>query len=105
MTLVKKYPSVIKIDRHHLVQPAMPAMSKACITVGVNEKKNSPQTAALPRPALQALEMSDGYPDELEGMKLIKSDTAEAGYKVFMHVFAVWTELWGHSEQSFPFSK
>ena len=49
--------------------------------------------------------MSDGYPDELEGMKLIKSDTAEAGYKVFMHVFAVWTELWGHSEQSFPFSK
>ena len=50
-----------------------------------------------------ALEMDEGYPDELEGLKLVKSDTAESGYKVFMHVCAVWTEVWGHSEQSFTF--
>ena len=55
------------------------------------------------QPGGQALEMDEGYPDELEGLKLVKSDTAESGYKVFMHVCAVWTEVWGHSAQSFTF--
>ena len=54
--------------------------------------KIAPQTA-----------LDEGYPDELEGLKLVKSDTAESGYKVFVHVCAVWTEVWGHSAQSFTF--
>ena len=84
----------------------MPAMSRACIRDGWESDRKRLKFFATNSgllPGGQALEMDEGYPDELEGLKLVKSDTAESGYKVFMHVCAVWTEVWGHSEQSFTF--